>query len=322
MNKSRRTIANTPAFTLIEVLMAVFILALGLLGIGALFPAVISLQRAGADATFGTLSGQSAQSYLAGHSYLPRDYWDWWARLDTSTLPAGGMWMPIPVDAATGWAVIGQDDANTPGYDDRVYLPLADRLYPGDSAGAPEPLLVWDMAVRRVSDGSNRVQVAVFSRRVDPKIRVARGASLYDAMTNLLLPDTDRRWPVSEDNTGVATLDGAYMGTARYSAPFTCQVRLSDPRIRDSLQLVRAPSGRALTTVLNQLSQPGQRIVDNYGNVYMVEGLDTRPGARNNCVRISPEVPPDSNQQYPVSPSQIIMTPQTPASVVVFTVNP
>ena len=41
------------AFTILEVLMAVLIMAIGLLGLGALLPVVIKQQRAGNDAVTG-----------------------------------------------------------------------------------------------------------------------------------------------------------------------------------------------------------------------------------------------------------------------------
>lgn len=322
-----RSAPRTPAraFTLVEVLMAVFILALGLLGIGALFPAVIRLQRAGADATFGTLTVQSAQAYISGHSFLPRGFWESWARDANSTLGVDGstglgVWQPVAVDTTGGWAVLGQDDPGTPGFDDRVYLPLADRLYPGDAARASEPLVVWDMAVRRLSGGSGAVQVAVFARRIDPKIRLARGASLYRAFTDVNLAPADRRWPVSEDSQGQATLDGAFGSGARYSLPFVANVRLEDPKVRDTLTITGAP-GRQTAAVFAQVSQSGQIVVDNYGNVYTVQGADTRTGANRFAFRVSPSIP-ESVSAYPVRPTQIVMTPQAPAAVSVFTVNP
>lgn len=320
MNRTNRHAA--PAFTLIEVLMAVFILAIGILGIGALFPAVISLQRSGADATFGTLTSQTAQSYLSGHSNLPRSYWESWARLANSTLPAGGLWLVAPVDPVGGWAMVGQDDTLAETIY-TVYIPLAERLYPTDASGAAEPLLVWDIASRRIADGGGAVQVALFSRRIDPKIRLPRGASAFTAMTDISLPTSDRRWPLSEDSTtGVPRLDGFFGSGARYSLPFTVGVSLADPRVRDSLTLGAVGTGRTQAAVFSQLSQQGQKIVDNYGNVYTVEGPDTRRGASRYAFKINPPVPPDSNTQFPVRPSQIVMTPQTPAAVVVFTVNP
>lgn len=319
---TRQAITTRAGFTLIEVLMAVFILAVGILGIGALFPAVIKMQRLGADATFGTLTTQSAQAFVAGHSYMPRGFWERWARMNNSTLPPGGLWLPVDVEATSGWAIIGQDDPATGTFDERIVIPLAERLYPSDASGAGEPMLVWDMAVRRVSDGAGAVQVAIFARRIDQRIRLDRGASMYAAMTNTSLSEAQRRWPVSEDLAGVPLQNGQLGGGSRYSQPFTCAVQLPDPRVRDVLRLTGVPSGRAMDRVYAQISVQGQKVVDNYGNIYTVEGPDPRPRANRYDFKITPQVPPDASVQYPVRPSQILLTPQAPASVAVFTVNP
>ena len=53
-------IASARAFTLVEVLMAVLILAIGLLGLGAVLPMVVRQQRDSADGTFGLIAMRSA----------------------------------------------------------------------------------------------------------------------------------------------------------------------------------------------------------------------------------------------------------------------
>ncbi|MFO0084175.1 MAG: prepilin-type N-terminal cleavage/methylation domain-containing protein, partial [Phycisphaerales bacterium] len=52
------------AFTILEVLMAVLIMAIGLLGLGALLPVVIKQQRAGNDAVTGFAAAQTAREQL------------------------------------------------------------------------------------------------------------------------------------------------------------------------------------------------------------------------------------------------------------------
>ena len=56
-------------FSLVEILVSILILALGVLGLGALFPAVIRQQRNGTDAVNGILVAESARSLLAGTNW-------------------------------------------------------------------------------------------------------------------------------------------------------------------------------------------------------------------------------------------------------------
>lgn len=61
-----------PAFTLIEVLFAVLILAIGLLGIGSIFPAVIRQQREASDRINATVVTSAIQSDLLAEGGLLR----------------------------------------------------------------------------------------------------------------------------------------------------------------------------------------------------------------------------------------------------------
>lgn len=55
------------AFSLVEVLIAIVVLALGLLGLAAVFPAVVTQQRAATDAVMGTSIENSITEYLRGN---------------------------------------------------------------------------------------------------------------------------------------------------------------------------------------------------------------------------------------------------------------
>jgi hypothetical protein len=58
---SHRVVA---AFTLVEILISIMILALGVLGLGVLFPVVIREQRMGVDASTGIVVANTAKDYL------------------------------------------------------------------------------------------------------------------------------------------------------------------------------------------------------------------------------------------------------------------
>ena len=60
------TAGGVGAFTLIEILIAIVVLALGLLGLAAVFPAVIAQQRAAIDETLGQSAATAAFAELTG----------------------------------------------------------------------------------------------------------------------------------------------------------------------------------------------------------------------------------------------------------------
>ncbi len=66
MTRSRTTATTRGGFSLIEILIAILVLALGLLGLGAVFPAVISEQRAAVDSVQGAAAAASAGATLRG----------------------------------------------------------------------------------------------------------------------------------------------------------------------------------------------------------------------------------------------------------------
>lgn len=68
--------SRTTGFTLLEVLIAVVVLAFGLLGVVAVFPAVIDVQRRSQDAVLGGSLAASAEA-LIGSSILESETVDW-----------------------------------------------------------------------------------------------------------------------------------------------------------------------------------------------------------------------------------------------------
>ena len=61
--------SQVPSFTLVEILISILILALGVLGLGALFPVIIREQRLGADATSGVFASNSSRAMLTGSEW-------------------------------------------------------------------------------------------------------------------------------------------------------------------------------------------------------------------------------------------------------------
>ncbi len=252
---ARRT-ETARAFTLVEVLFAVLILGIALLGLGAFFPTVIRQQQSASDAAFGVLSSQSGEALMRGRSYplgttgvsgtleeaLAR-----WASQRDSSIPDDASWF-VPTDPFTGSLPLS-DNIVSP---NEPRIPLADRLYPSDASGAKAPQFVWDIAVRRlvpregpddITPGVNDVQIAMFVRRVDPRLSAARDnvtrqpISLFRSIQDASLPVELRRWPLSVNvagQIGEPALDGRVGTGLAYSVPLSVNVRLqtaagSDP---------------------------------------------------------------------------------------------
>ncbi|MGH7131626.1 MAG: type IV pilus modification PilV family protein [Phycisphaerales bacterium] len=322
-------------FSLIEVLMAVLILALGMLGLGAILPVVVQAQRNGADATFGTLAGQNAQLYLTSNQRTNRGFWTGWANVRNvpEVIPDDTSWKVIPVDQNTGESRPGYNLANLTATT-HARLALADRLTPSDSSNGNEPQFVWDMAVRRMQrrfaanqtqpPDVNSLQVAIFIRRIDQRIRVGNNQSLFKMLTDWSASTQDRRWPVSVDsNTGVPTLDGQVGTGFAYSTPMTANVRIVPPTTSTRSDVLHFESQGPLPAGINSMtdarfyelmSQRGQTLVDQLGNVYTVLGPNPDTG------------PTDIKLTTPIDPYlggvlNVVFTPQVPATVILMKVT-
>lgn len=246
-----------------------------------------------------------------------------------------------------------------------VSIPIADRLWPSPQVQTSEslpagrdpfrPLFVWDFAARRVPPRAGAglsmvptvtmpesVQVAVFVRRLDLNIRVpavrdltARGDyTLFGVLTGRV-PAEFQRLPVAVDDQGLPTnqgFDSRNPSSRRYSQIQQLQATFDplDPRRgeRDVLLLSSAQPN----PLLRLAAIPGQRLVDNLGNVYTVRGVpdpETLASSTRVEVFVEPPVPegvlrqgdPAATDDNPNVLRQVIFTPQVPAAVRVFTVT-
>ncbi len=322
-------------FTLIEILIAVLILALGLLGLGAVFPVVIRQQRIGVEATYGVMAANSAQALLTGTDLnsglanpATHNLWREWR--DNPPLSQAafdhGQWFIPATDNVTNATELGR-----PGTVSAFWLPVRARLYPYDPANGEPPELVWDVAVHRVVDDDNllvprgfnpftndTLQVAVFVRRIDPRIRVPANTTLLQVIADNTLSANKRRRPVAVDLlAGLPTLSGE----GNYGTPRTVTVQFdyvpNDPTRRDRDRLLVQTPNAALWALVRQV---GQRLVDNLGNVYTVVGSAEQ--GSNRVVKVDPPVPAYVNGPSAPTITEVVFTPQVPAAVHLFKIKP
>lgn len=342
MNPRRRIPAHTPraraarAFSLVEVLIAVLVLALGLLGLGAVFPMVMREQRIATETTLGLSARNAAEQMLFSNAAFARDGGPGWGALREYVIDNQqnrGDWVAV-VPERSDLAQLNAyllPDASSP----TAVIPLAQRLYPLPYSTGEQPRFVWDLAARLVDPGrpdTSPLRVALFLRPIDPGIRTSQGdngaRSLTATLVDPSIPGRDRRNPVSLDRDGRPTLDGTRQRGAQYATPVVAEAAIGpgvDPDVHNQLVLqnVLQPSmDDEVGGVL--LVTPGQRFLDRDGRLYTV----TQAGAIANTIRratFAPEVE-DFNGDGSVDGDDInpiMFLPQRSAvEPLIFTVNP
>lgn len=340
-------------FSLIEVLISVVVLALGLLGLAAVFPAVVNQQRQASDVAQGVSVDRSAFSYMEGaagfrqRSVIGQDPssnptarrgWDVliadnsWSRdgewilpvVNPNPLALGG---GLAIDPDTGLMALGSQSSHV------VPLPMVERLSPRPYSTGAQPRFVWDMAVRRVRRGDptksqdDAVQIAIFVRRIDSGIRRPAGKTLADVLVGLPaeIAPSDRRVPVAADAQQRPTNDGRGLPNANnYSLVQRLRYDFSaatEPGARwsyDRLVLDASP-------MAPYAAQLGQKMIDQLGVVHTV--IEVVSAARDpngrGYVRVEPAVSASMedvrNEQGDVL--EMLMTPQIPASVSVYEIQ-
>ncbi len=329
------------AFSLIEVLIAILILALGLLGLGAVIPVVVREQRVASEATRGVIAANNARAYLLGRPDINRLVGVKSAGRPTAAggvedgmgfgrwLDEHGNWstdynwhiLDDMYDRGTGLIRLGPDDIVFV-----VQIPVADRLWPHPSSGA-EPLLIWDIVGRRIplrdrgspalpasATTQRTMELAIFVRRIDSAIRVPPGMRRAEM---LLAPQSspDFRMPVAmESGSGpTGNGDGDY-----YSLPLTLKATIPSSSRPNVIELDRDPKWVGGPSFqdwwIDRARLPGQKLVDNLGNIYTVVRPD--PDDDDNVV-VEPPVSAAALADF----EQVLFTPQIPAAIDVFRVT-
>jgi len=383
------------AFSLIEVLIGVLILALGLLGLAAVFPVVVRQQRSAADQTQGLTVARNAEAFIRAHTLSGG------RSVPNASASGAGLLAPsdpIPIQNRRGMDMLRYqgvtptnpystwsfNSANPdrpgpwelPTYSlrstnpDRGLMIVAstnqaaniqfsqrDRLWPqpysavdarvDDNKYANEPRYVWDVAMRRVDPGTpsnvadDSIQFAVFVRRVDGSIRVTRRDGVNDAndpirrtrptrslrLADVLTGDRlgqggaivvqtqEQRLAVAVTNNSTSPTP-TLTGEGEYAMPIRANVsQIDDP---EGNGLTRLAVAGATDAQKRLVRQPGQKLIDNLGNVYTVLKADDDA----NSVIISPAASANAAALAASGDLQVVFTPQVPAAVHVFTMEP
>lgn len=352
--------AREGGFSLIEVLIAIVVLALGLLGLAAVFPVVVTQQRQATDSVQGVSMERTVADALLNDG-----------RLTQPTLNNTGTFPP-PQALRRGWDIIVHD-ANWSPYGEWVLAPdtsastsmeysaaggvvfrngstdvftvgMVERLTPqAESVGAAtEPRYVWDFVTRRQPGGLPRlyapgdardaarvaddnVQVAMFVRRIDPGIRKPVITNPPPGGLPSVLAAAIRAGlvaPVAVDpSTGVPTGNGV----GAYSQVTSFTYTVAQTGLKSSTIYVY--SDQVNSPLRPYAMQVGQKFVDQLGVVHTVRRIvtGTTPGDTRRLAVIEPAVSTEALNVFLTeqgsSTYQMIYTPQVPVAVVVNTVN-
>jgi prepilin-type N-terminal cleavage/methylation domain-containing protein len=319
------TRATHRAFSLIEVLIAILVLGLGLLGLGAVFPAVITEQRRSFDSISGESVARQVEDLLradnelvdlaplrgpefggiqgavedgaarpspinAGASFDFLWVMDRFVRIDGgANTPWDGA---VPGAAGMGDLFDGTWRADSGDNEDAQILPISARLHPLPTSGS-DPKFVWDVIARRHPSGPT--QFAVFVRRIDDRIAAPAGQTLGQAFLD---PAANQRpLPLAIDiNTGRLQTPVPGATNQAYPAPQSLDAYADD---RQPTWLILRSEGNSTTdTSIGFVRRVGQQFVDNTGVVRTVIGLpqprssEPLAGLASQAVIVSPAFTP------------------------------
>jgi prepilin-type N-terminal cleavage/methylation domain-containing protein len=335
------------AFSLIEVLIAIVVLALGLLGIAAVFPAVLTQQRSTTDTIQGTSLERSVRDFIRAHKdlnatsvdsdrndVLDNDEhrgWkillgnpDWSMPLYPEPLDAsnaifdGGFEPPGNVTTANG---LSMDSANGDMYlvygsAPTISIPTTQRLLQATSGRA---LYIWDFAARRLGAGMN-------PGINPPPVDATRPFHDDSIQIAVFIRRTDTPGPrgavvrIAEDNNERPTFNGIGAYARIKSAQATDVTPATAPTGTGSVLRVQSPLAR-------YLAQPNQKIVDAFGKVqHVVDAKLEDAGGTIALLTLRDRINQgdiDALVNAGQSPDfTILFTTQVPAAVSVFDIRP
>jgi len=307
MNKHERTLrASRRAFSMVEILVAILILGLGMLGLAAVFPVVITQQRDAIDTVRGESAASTARAIVESMPEIIEFPAQWFNPDPSVGSNEFGKeesgddfftheWIVAPNEPYASYPILpgfvggfsgSQDgfwfrdlkDLNVPPTvfeDFGKGLAVADRLIPAPYSGQ-DPEFVWDIVMRR-EPNTNRPQVALFVRRVDARIEVPDGVSLSDVLVGGV-GAADPVLPVALDRTtGQRVVDDGQNNNHVYAAPQTLDVQVFTDR--PDLLVFENADDDAIDASISQAVRPGQLLIDNTGTVRTVLGPATDPAA-------------------------------------------
>jgi len=391
MRSVTKTKNTSHGFTLIEVLIAILVLGIGMLGLGAIFPAVIAEQRDSFEVIEGANAASVAEALISNREFidfalLSEDFgrknelageryaYEWVVPAFGASFPnpSGTAWTsPVPsfVDL-TGIATefagseTGLWSFNSNGSTINTTIAIADtnrhlaqipvsaRVFPQPYSGK-DPKYVWDIALRREPSG-DRLQAAIFVRRIDARIRVPKELSLSDMLTGgrfqspANLPG-DPVLPVALDrNNGRIGPDDGFNADMVYAAIQTLEVEIYEEHL--DWIIFKDGAGVGIDTSVGYATKIGQKLLDNTGVVRTVVGLPRVDASDpifgqvtgpNRVVQVDPpfvfrnaggtntdDVRPDTNttnRDFDAKRAswvrQVIFTPRTPVTIRVVTLE-
>jgi len=318
--------AGYRGFSLLEVLIGVLVLALALLGLAALFPVVLRDQREARDGILGVSAQRAAEAYLTTQLVLnPGTGTTGWRAYANrvATRPDNHKW-EVTLSGNDTVSLYRGGDGQMRMLGNTVTIPAIDRVWPNATATpgtAPQmqPQLVWDIAAcattRQVTQQGGAGQttrvvplrVAIFTRRVDPQIRVPAGSSVASLLRARAVV------PVAVDADGLPVLSGigTYAPVLYADVGRVLQSQPNGPM--DTLVLERASIGENGYRLAAQI---GQKLVENStGAVYTVVE------ATGNRVRVEPAVNAQSVDDANNGDLQVAYTAQIPVAVSVIEIR-